>query len=440
MNVERAPEEREDHVAVVGLGYIGLPLAASLAAAGRRVVGVDTSPAVRSAILAGTPSFFEPGLPELLGSLPEGSLTVSDRLPDRPPLAVIICVGTAVEEDSRRPDLGHLRSAVEHVAEHVDDETLVIIRSTVPVGTGRRIVLPALRRRVSSPLLASCPERTIQGRALDEIRSLPQIIGGLDDRSVRRARDLLAAVTPDQVVVSSLEAAEMVKLICNAHTDLIYGFGNEVALLAESLGLDAHELIAGANLRYPRPDLSRPGFVGGSCLVKDPYLLMHAGEEAGYRPPMVAAARSLNESLPARAADRVLKALESRGKPLSETKVAVLGIAYKGRPETDDTRGAASGPMSRLLTERVGTLVGHDFVVRAERIAALGYKPMDLDEALDSADAVILLTDHPGYTGPGLAHLLGRTAPRPVVFDMWGLLSEQAERHEGLTYLRLGHG
>jgi UDP-N-acetyl-D-mannosaminuronic acid dehydrogenase len=433
-------EPTGEFVAVVGLGYVGLPLALLLARSGQRVVGVDADPAVRAALEAGSPRFREPGVGELLRALPPGRFTVADRLPDAPARAVIICVGTAYDPATGEPDLRHLLAATEHVAEHLGEDTLVVVRSTVPVGTCRGAVLPLLRARVAAPLLAMCPERIIQGRALAEVESLPQVIGALDDRALERSRELLKAVVTDTVEVSSPEAAELLKLICNAHTDLIYGFGNEVALMAAALGVDANEVIAAANLRYPRPDLSRPGFVGGSCLVKDPYLLIHSAAAAGYRPPMVAAARSVNERVPGHVVEVVLAALAARERPVAQAKVLLCGIAYKGRPETDDVRGAASVEVAAALRGRLGELVGHDFVVDPDRIAATGATPTDLAAGLDGADALVLLVDHPGYREITAELVRTRMRAGAVVYDMWGLLEDELAGEPGLDYRRLGRG
>lgn len=433
------PGPRDTYCAVIGLGYVGLPLAATLART-RSVIGVDKSAAVRAAAAKGVPPFHEPGLGQLLQSLPPGSFTVSQTLPSAPPEAAVICVGTPLDPSSAEPDMTHLRAAATHVAEHMAEDTLVVVRSTVPVGTCRQEVLPRLRQAVASPLLAFCPERIIQGRALPELASLPQIVGGLDERSTLKARQLLAAVTSDHVTVSSLEAAEAVKLVCNAHTDLIYGFGNEVAFLADRLGLDAYEVIDSANLRYPRPDLSRPGFVGGSCLTKDPYLLRYTGLQAGHELQMVAAARAVNERLPGYAVERTLAALEARGKAPEKATVLVAGIAYKGTPETDDVRGAASEQVAAALAGRVAALRGHDFVVPEERIARLGYVPTRLEAGLRDADAVIVLTDHPGYSELRAERLLALMRPAPVVFDMWGHLHTGLRDVEALTYIGFGRG
>ncbi|MDF3292655.1 nucleotide sugar dehydrogenase [Streptomyces silvisoli] len=426
----------DGYTAVIGLGYVGLPLAAALATAGSRVVGIDNDPTVRAAIQAGAPLFREPGLPELLADTVD-RFSVVDALPDARPGAVIVCVGTPPEPKTHQANLAHLRAAVDMFAHLVDENCPVIIRSTVPVGTCRDVVLPRLTAHQPAPLLAFCPERTIQGTALAEIRSLPQIIGGLDERSTAAARQLLAPVMPDQITVSSMEAAEMAKLVCNAHTDVIYGFGNEVAMIAEGLGLDANEVIASANLRYPRPDISRPGFVGGSCLVKDPYMLLAAARRAGHQADMVASARALNERVPEHAVHRVLRALAARGRDLAEATVMICGIAYKGTPETDDVRGSAATPTQAILAGRVARLIGHDFVVGDDRIAAMGFEPSELADGLSKADAVLLLSDHPGYDRPDVAGLL---ASSPVVFDMWGMWQHSLASTAGVEYLRLGRG
>jgi UDP-N-acetyl-D-mannosaminuronic acid dehydrogenase len=428
-------------VAVIGLGYVGLTLAVSLARAGVRVTGVEHDPATRAALAAGRPALFEPGVAELLRDLPPGRLRVTDRLPDEPIAAVVVCVGTPIDPATQRPALQHFDAAVDHLCDHVSDTTLVVVRSTVPVGTTRRIVHRKLAERLASPLLAFCPERTIQGRALEELAALPQVIGGVDEASVSRARQLFAPVAPDQVVVSSIEAAELVKLACNAHTDLIYGFGNQIGLIADALAVDGNEVIAAANLRYPRPDLSRPGFVGGSCLTKDPYLLIHSAGEAGYHPPMVAAARAVNESVPGLVVERTLKALAGQGRAAADAKVLVCGIAYKGRPETDDVRGSAAVAVARALRDTVGLLAGHDYRVPPERINALGYRPTGLAEGLTGADAVVVLTDHPRYRQElTLDAVRSRMTGCAVVFDVWGDLADQLGGQPGVTYRRFGRG
>ncbi|MFD3675452.1 nucleotide sugar dehydrogenase [Streptomyces sp. NPDC058613] len=414
----------EFDVCVVGMGYVGVTLTAALLSTGKRVLGYEANPAVASELSQGRLVLAEPGVEDLIRDrAADGTLHVTaDIGGHRLPPVVIVCVGTPIKDGSTTPDLGHLTAATESIAAGIDENTLVIVRSTVPVGTSRNLVLPALRARVAEPLLAFAPERTIQGQALAELLSLPQIVGAVNESAAKLAADLFATVTDQVVPVSSLEAAELVKLVCNCHTDLIYGFGNEVALIAEKLGVDAMEVIGAANRDYPRPDIHKPGFVGGSCLTKDPYLLRHSLAGHGHVPELIGAARTLNESMPRRVGERVLAALWEAGCDPATATVLLTGFAYKGRPETDDLRGAPYEPLLELLRGRVGEIVGHDFAVPDERIAALGVRPVTIEEGFTGAHAVLILNDHLGYRDLDADDLIPRMAQPALVYDTWRVL------------------
>jgi len=312
----------------------------------------------------------------------------------------------------------------------------------VPVGTARRVVHAALRRRAPGVRLAVCPERTIQGQALRELRELPQVVGGLDEASANAASALFAPLSPRQSRVSSLEAAEAVKLINNAHTDTIYGFGNEVALAAEALGLDAEELIRAANVDYPRPDLARPGFVGGGCLTKDPHLLIASTAERGHVPQLVAAARRLNEAVPEHLAERLMRALKDRAAPGdTPPRVLVCGLAYKGRPATDDVRGSAAPAVIARLRDHGADVVAHDHLVGPEAAGRMGVRLVGLDEGFAGSDGAVVLTDHPGYAAFDAGAAVATMRRPAVVVDGWGVLADRLDpAPAGVTYLRYGRG
>ena len=235
------------------------------------------------------------------------------------------------------------------------------------------------------------PERTIQGQALRELRELPQVVGGLDRDSLDLGLQLFARLARDVVPVSGLEAAELVKLVNNCHTDVIYSFGNEVALLTERLGLDPLEVLRAANLRYPRPDIAKPGYVGGGCPIEDPHILMSAASRVGYEASLVGAARALNERLPTVVALRVIDGMRAAG----GTTLAVLGWAYKGWPPTDDMRGAPIATMMPLFSKAGLHVIGHDPLVSGSVIEDHGGRPVGIDEAFRTADGLLVLTDHP---------------------------------------------
>ena len=429
-----------NRVAVVGLGYVGLTLAVALARKGFTVFGCDREPRVLAALAARRMPRHEPGVEEGLREFLGTRLHVAATLPRESVDAAIICVSTPVDLDTQTPRLNYVRDAARAVAEACDPATLVVVRSTVPVGTTRGVVLPELHACWARPRLAFCPERTIQGQALRELELLPQVVGGLDTESRDGAVALFARLTPRVVPVSSLEAAEMVKLINNCHTDVIYAFGNEVALMAERFALDPLELIRAANVEYPRPDLAKPGFVGGGCLSKDPYILVASARSRDHEPWLVGQARRLNERLPIHVAERFLALLaETRG-TLSGVRVLLLGFAYKGWPPTDDMRGAPVLPMLPVLKSAGLELRGHDFLVAPDVIRGLGVAPCALDDGFDGSDGVLVITDHPEYAKLESGTIAARLRKPALVFDCWRILDEDVLRSAGVRYAGIGYG
>ena len=235
--------------------------------------------------------------------------------------------------------------------------------------------------------------------------------------------------------MSQLETAEMVKLSNNCHTDLIYSFGNELALIAESHGLDPLEVIKAANLDYPRPDLAKPGYVGGGCLSKDPYILI---DSAGRRPFLVGRARELNEYLPGHVGRTVVEMVrEYRGRT-DGAQVSVLGWAYKGWPATDDMRGTPVADIVPILADAGITVLGHDPLVADEVIRRYGGRPVGLDKALSEPDGILIVNDHPDYRELEVDLVLTGSNAR-FVFDSWRTWDEKAVRAAGVGYAGLGY-
>ncbi len=428
-------------VGIVGLGYVGITLAVALARRGFDVFGCDRERGVVESLGKGKPHLFEPGVETALAQCLDRTLHVAAELPAARLDAVIICVSTPVDPTSHAPMLDNLRAAARAVAAATESGTLVVVRSTVPVGATRAIVLRELLARHGRARLAFAPERTIQGQALRELEELPQVVGGLDDASRDAAAELFGRVTTRVVPVSSLEAAELVKLVNNCHTDLIYSYGNEVALLAERWRLDPLEVIRAANVDYPRPDLARPGFVGGGCLTKDPYILLDSARAVGHDPWLVDRARRLNEHLPVHVAHRFAALVREARGTLDGARVALLGFAYKGWPPTDDVRGAPSLPMLDVLRSGGLDVCGHDYLVAPDVLARHGVAACSPEEAFRDRDGVLVITDHPEYAKLDLAPLLATLRRPAVVFDCWRILDEGVVRSAGaVRYAGIGYG
>ncbi|WP_306204081.1 nucleotide sugar dehydrogenase [Actinoplanes sp. RD1] len=423
-------------IGVVGLGYVGLTLTAALADRGFTVHGADVSPRVIETLGQGRSHIFEPGVEEIFAAHVGSRIHVAAELPRDTVDVAVISVSTPVDEATRRPNLANLAAAARSVAATCRPGTLVVVRSTVPIGTSRAVVLPELRAAWGDDVkLVMAPERTIQGQALRELVELPQVIGGLDDASLRAAVAFFGGLAQTVVEVSSLEAAEMVKLANNCHTDLIYSYGNEIALIAEQHRLDPLEVLRAANAGYPRPDLAKPGYVGGGCLSKDPYIMLDSA--AGYEPFLVGRARALNEFLPVHVAETVVGLLASSGRTRG-LRLAVLGWAYKGWPPTDDMRGTPIADMMPVFSAAGIAVTGHDPMVSDAVIRQYGGEPVSLDKAFADSDAVLVINDHPDYRALSVTALLGTHRPA-LIFDSWRILDESAITALGIRYAGLGY-
>lgn len=434
----------DDKICILGMGYVGLTLAVVMAERGFRVHGAEINKKVLAKISEGIPHFFEQGLEvRLKRALKAGTLSFVERIADIPaselPSAYVITVGTPLGSD-QRPRMDMVSNVAAEVAGHMPSGSLVVLRSTVRLGTTRAVVLDRLRASGKPFGLAYCPERTLEGRALEELISLPQIVGGLSDEDMWRATTIFQRLTPTTIKVSSLEAAEVIKLLDNSYRDHMFAFGNEVALMCDAAGLDGIEVIRAANTGYERTKIAMPGFVGGPCLHKDPHILQDSMTDFGFVPSLVKEGRALNESLSDRVIDMIMRELPSGTRTVE--KVAVCGVAFKGRPETDDTRATPALELIAALRLRFpgAEIVGQDFAVSDQGIAELGITPSSIEAAFRQSDIVIIANNNAKYQWLNLDALAASMKRPGVVFDVWSVLpmDEKATEVEGVAMRRLG--
>ncbi|MCC6133380.1 MAG: nucleotide sugar dehydrogenase [Acidobacteria bacterium] len=433
-------------VVVVGLGYVGLTLALVMAEEGYSVTGVDADSSRLEALRAGRSYVHEIGLPELLREQMGNRFLVDNEVPNAD--VFIVAVGTPVVAagpgKQPSPDLTQLEAACLAVGERLSVGDLVVLRSTVPVGTTRNFVGPLLERvsslRAGTDFhLSFAPERTVEGKALQELRTLPQIIGGLNEDSIEATAALFRELAPTMVRVESLEAAEMVKLVNNGFRDLVFAFSNELVKMAAQFNIDAAEVIRAANRGYPRDPVPMPSpGVGGPCLSKDPYILaaLSAGPDGAV--PLSVHARRVNESMSAFVVDEVIGELEARGKDPRDSIVLVCGLAFKGNPETGDVRNSPSMEIARLLKGRVGAVMGHDPVADPADYAAAGIEPVAIPEGFRGKDAVLFLNNHPSYKKVDAFSLSRSLNPPGIVYDPWTLIRREEVLATGCVYMGLG--
>jgi UDP-N-acetyl-D-mannosaminuronic acid dehydrogenase len=439
------PEGYPDrNVCVIGLGYVGLTLAATMANIGFRVHGVEIRDDVVKQLRSGRPHFHEPGLADLLGRVVEGGLLAvhSSISPDCKANVFIITVGTPLGANGRSR-LDMIEHAAGEVAAAMRPGALVIMRSTMKLGTTRKVVLPILDRRGIPYDVAFCPERTLEGVALQELRSLPQIVGGGDLGACVRAAQLFQFITPTTVRVHDLETAEMIKLVDNSQRDVHFAFSNEVARMCDAIGISAVDVITAGKLGYPRTNLAMPGPVGGPCLEKDPYILAEGLEPLGIAPEITLAARRLNERQPREAVAAVQEATKRMPGFPARPVVAVLGLAFKGRPATDDLRGTMARPILAALRSRFDATEwrGYDAVVEAAALREFELSPCaSVDEAMRGAHLVVIANNHPAFAAMPLDSLSAGLGQPALVYDFWNHFDARSLRLAGgRAYMSLGN-
>ncbi len=441
---ETAVAMEQTKICVVGMGYVGLTLALTFSEVGYSVVGVDHREKVVETLREGKSHFFEHGLEELLHRELGKRFIFSTTL--NPEATVyLVAVGTPVGDD-KLPNLEDLRAAAASIGGVLRRGDTVILRSTVPVGTTRDLVLPELEK--ASGLvggkdfhLAFAPERTIEGKALTELRTLPQVVGGLTPTCVQIVAGIFATLSPTIVTMHSLEAAELVKVVNNTYRDVTFAFANEVALLCDRYNLDSHEVVHAANSGYDRArvPLPSPG-VGGYCLTKDPHLFVYAARKVGFEPTLIPAARIVNEQMPAHVVSRVAHFAAKVGVPLAGAKVFLLGVACKGHPETSDVRFSPTLDVARALALQGAVVHAYDPRVDAEAITAAGIHPTPtVAEGFADALAVIIMNNNPTFADIPVAEYTEGLARPLLVFDPWKMLPrEKIQRLPGVTYANLG--
>ncbi|MEM6337562.1 MAG: nucleotide sugar dehydrogenase, partial [Bacteroidota bacterium] len=427
-------------VGVIGLGFVGLTLAVSLSEVGYLVHGIDVNAQIAERIADGEPHFHEVGLVPLLKHHLKGErFHVHTELPAGVDV-YIVAVGTPIGPDGR-PILRSVQAAARSIGAQLKRGDLVLLRSTVPVGTTRNEVLPILEAESGLKggrdfQLAFAPERTVEGDALNELRTLPQIVGGLTPHCKEVATQFFSKLAPNIVGVDSLESAEMAKLINNSFRDLSFAFANEFAMICDLWDIDAVRVIRAANTGYPRNriPLPSPG-VGGFCLTKDPIIFAWAGRDKGYEPKLPVDGRAVNEAIVDRVGEKVTRHFKRLGEKTEGKKVFVVGFAFKGRPETSDIRHSTTLDLLPALKDAGFDLYGYDPVVSADDVATTGVTPQELEAGFQDADAVIVMNNHPSYAKWDLPHLLGLTRTPALFFDGWHMFERaDVERITGITY------
>jgi UDP-N-acetyl-D-mannosaminuronic acid dehydrogenase len=393
-------DQRLDVVVLGGGGHVGLPLSLALANADLRVGIYDTNQQTLDRIGRGEMPFMESGADQLLADLlPTGRLELSaDASMIGRSDHLIVVVGTPVDE-FLGPSMTIFEKTVDQIAPHVRADTLVVLRSTVYPGT-TAYVRQHLAARGCRVDVAFCPERIAEGHALEELHTLPQIVGADDDEAFERAAALFRVLVP-KIVRTSTKEAELAKLFTNTWRYMKFAVANQYLMIADQAGVDYTNVLRAIREDYPRAsDLPGPGFAAGPCLFKD---AMQLAAFTTDHFPMGQAAMQVNEGMPA----YIVSALERRYGGLQGKTVGILGMAFKS--ESDDTRASLSYKLRKLLSWSGARVVCTDPYVQDDRLTTL-------ECVLDESDILILGAPHKAYRGL-------QVGGKDVV-DVWGALGQ----------------
>ena len=400
-------------IAIIGLGYVGLPLAVAFAEAGDDVIGLDADARKVAAIAAGE-SYVEDVPSPRLAAVAQRIRATTSYADVAAADAIVVCVPTPLTAN-REPDLGPLLDAGQRLAAVVRPGQLVVLESTTFPGTTRERLAPLLEESgltIGADLhLAYSPERVDPGRRDYTLRTTPKIVGGVTPACRDRAVALYERVCDEIVPVSTPEVAEMAKLLENIFRSVNIALVNELAILADRMGVDVREVVDAAATKpygFMRFDPG-PG-MGGHCLPVDPFYLAWRAREFDLTTEFIELAGKINQQMPYYCAERVQRALNDRGKAVRGSRVVLFGVSYKA--DIGDLRESPALAIAQLLRDRGAELAYHDPYV--PELPELGLRAAALPEVLEGADAAVIVTAHPGIDWSRVARAV------PVLVDLRG--------------------
>jgi UDP-N-acetyl-D-glucosamine dehydrogenase len=408
-------------IGVIGLGYVGLPLAVAFAEAGHAVTGLDLAADKVAALNAGR-SYIEDVPSEELAPLGEKLRATSDYEELGSCDAVILCVPTPLS-DSREPDLGPLEASARALAQVLRSGQLVVLESTTYPGTTRDRLLPILETSGltagSDFHLAFSPERIDPGRTDYTVRTTPKLVGGVTEASTERARALYSEICDTVIVLSSPEAAELSKLLENIFRSVNIALVNELSQLCDRLEIDVWEVIEAASSKpfgFMRFDPG-PG-MGGHCLPVDPFYLAFRARQLDFYPEFIELAGKVNQAQPSFCVERIERALNGVRKPVNGSRVLILGVSYKGG--VGDVRESPALKIVGRLQDLGAEVSYHDSFV--PELPGHGLSSVELEGALRECDLAAIVTAHPDVDFEAVV------AAAPLTVDFRGVTRQiQAE-------------
>jgi UDP-N-acetyl-D-glucosamine dehydrogenase len=394
----RKLEDKTARLGVVGLGYVGLPLATEFAEAGFEVIGFDLNPEVVKTVNRGESHVSDVPSERLRPLVEAGKIKATLDFSETQHLdSMNICVPTPLRK-TRDPDVSYIVSAVEEIAKYLHPDMLIILESTTYPGTTEELILPMLEAKGLEVgkdfFLAFSPERVDPGNADFSTGNIPKVVGGVTSACTETAAALYRSTLETVVPVSSSSVAEMVKLLENTFRSVNIGLVNELALMCDSMGINVWEVIDAAATKpfgfmpfYPGPGL------GGHCIPIDPFYLSWKARQVGFEARFIELAGLINSYMPQHVVEKVVQALNGDGKPVKGSRILVMGVAYKA--EIKDVRESPAIDIINRLTALEGIVSYHDPFVPSLKGEGIDLGSTDFNaQTLEESDLVLIVTAH----------------------------------------------
>jgi len=438
--------KQNETIAICGLGYVGYPVAMLFANAGFNVIGVDILEERVKRLNGGENPIKgqEPGLDELVERvIKKGNFRATADIKEYSKADyIIVAVQTPVTEENKKPTYENLRAALRSIRQNMKEGVTVIIESTIAPGTMEHVVKPILEEESDMIAgkdfyLANCPERLMPGHLLENIRYYNRVIGGWTPESARKVKELYKHVVHGELEETDCITAEIVKAGENTYRDVQIAFANEMALLCEAYKANVWEVRKLINncrkVTETRPEALRqmhfPGAgVGGHCIPKDSWLLIHEVRDI-VNPKLIPTARYINDFMPIHMFELLESAVKEVGKKLDGLNVLVLGWAYDAN--SDDDRNTPTKPLIQKLEEEKVKYEIHDSFIK-------DYKG-NIKEMLKGKDAIVLMTGHDEYKELEYEEMLELMGEKPIIIDGRNIFNKEAARKKGFVYKGVGN-
>ncbi|HDL15491.1 MAG TPA: nucleotide sugar dehydrogenase [Euryarchaeota archaeon] len=434
--------KRELTIAVVGLGYVGLPTALGFASKGFKVIGVDLNKGIVDKLNQGKSHIEELGIEEVLrNALNEGlfKATTDGVEAARKSDVSIICVPTPVTE-AKTPDLTAVLSAGRAIARGLAREKLVVLESTVhPTCSENELksVLETSGLKAGEDFgIAYVPERYNPGDEEHTVDKVVRVVGAINEKWLEATAELYKLIARDVYKVKNLRTAEAAKIIENIQRDLNIALMNELALIFDKLNVDVFEVIEAAATKWNFVKYYPGAGVGGHCLPVDPYYLTFKAQQLGYHPKVILAGRSVNDSMPSHVVNLVVRGLNNIGNPVKGSKIVVLGISYK--KNTGDIRNTPSDIIISELNDMKAEVYAYDpYIIKeeTEKKGAIYSKPMEI---FDEADCIILATDHDDFSKLDMKKVKSLAKQDCLIVDGRGFFDKSMIISIGFEYMGVG--